>query len=77
MPAELEQKHKLTSVSLSLDIRECDVPLVGRDLISMERSLTWWNPKPRRTKWLRDFDSELDFKSTISHVPSLALEQNH
>jgi hypothetical protein len=43
--AELGEKR------VSVDcIRECDVPLVGRDLISMERSLTWWNPKPRHTK---------------------------
>jgi hypothetical protein len=31
-------------------IRECDVPLVGRDLITMECSLMWWNPKPKHTK---------------------------
>jgi hypothetical protein len=32
------------------NIRECDVPLVGRDLIPMERSLMWWNSRPRHAK---------------------------
>jgi hypothetical protein len=31
-------------------IRECDIPLDGCDLIPMEHSPTWWNPKPKHAK---------------------------